>query len=143
MLIFIKTKEGKSFPIDVDLENDSVLDAKKKIAEHESVAFSHVVLIYAGKKLSDKRKLKDCGISMEATVHMLIQKPKIVCEAKSTPSVSSTASPVPLSNKQIPNAEETKKNLIENFMSGMQSSNIEGFFEGLLFLALTPANSCF
>jgi len=72
MLIFIKTKTGKTLSLDVEKE-DLVRSVKAKIADRESVSVLQLNLVYAGKPLEDDKSLGEYAIDREAIVHLILK----------------------------------------------------------------------
>ena len=70
--IFLKTLQGKTIALDVNL-NDTVLSLKEKIQDREGIKPEEQRLIYCGKQLDDNKRLLDYGIRKESTLHLALR----------------------------------------------------------------------
>ena len=70
--IFVKTLSGKTVTVDVD-PMDTVADVKAKIQDKEGIPPKEQRLIFGGKPLDDKKRLKDCDIVEDSTIHLVLR----------------------------------------------------------------------
>ncbi|CAF1527791.1 unnamed protein product [Rotaria sp. Silwood1] len=75
-LLIIKTLNNITF--DCDIESDAKIeDIKARIHELKGITTDQQRLIFAGKQLEDGTTMKDCGISHDSTLHLIIKVPAI------------------------------------------------------------------
>ena len=66
--IFIKSLTGKTFALEVDLE-DSIENIKCKIQENEGIEASKQRLTFGGKSLENDKTIQDYDIQSESTIY--------------------------------------------------------------------------
>ena len=71
MQIFIKTLVGRTITLDVE-QNNTIRDVKEKIQDKEGIESFSIILIFAGKKLENEKKLSDYNIRDQSTLHLMI-----------------------------------------------------------------------
>lgn len=105
MLIFVKTKTGKTITVDVE-RTDLVSSVKAKLAESQGIAVAQISLVYAGyacrnfppllfvfffahisdrKPLEDGKSLADYNIDREAILHLILKEAAPAAKAKVSP----------------------------------------------------------
>ena len=72
MKVFIKTLEGESTPLEVDV-NESIEDVRARIGIVEGLPPAKQRLIFAGKQLQDQQTLADYGIQENDTIHLVLR----------------------------------------------------------------------
>lgn len=101
MKLTVKTLQQKTFTIE-SLDQDSVLDLKKKIQESQGFAPDLQKLIHSGKILNDESLVKDLNIQEKDFLVVMVTKPKAASQApvetvtQSTPATVATV-PTPAS----------------------------------------------
>jgi hypothetical protein len=68
MRVFVKTLSGKSVTLEVE-ETATIETMKAKVRGLEKIRVQHFV--FAGKQLEDERKLSDCNVQNDSTLHLL------------------------------------------------------------------------
>jgi large subunit ribosomal protein L40e/small subunit ribosomal protein S27Ae len=71
MKLYVKTLTGKTLVVDVDADA-TTLDVKRRIEVCESIAPERQRLIFAGRTLDDKSKLKQYNITDKCTIHLVL-----------------------------------------------------------------------
>ena len=70
MQIFVKTVEGQSFVLDVQL-SDTINHVKNKIRDKKGIPIDFQRLIFAGKQLQGEQTLAELKIQMETTIFLI------------------------------------------------------------------------
>ena len=92
MKLTVKTLQQKTFHIE-SLEQDNVLDLKKKIQESQGFSTELQKLIHSGKILNDESMVKDLNIQEKDFLVVMVTKPKAVSVPAAT--VAQTSLPAP------------------------------------------------
>lgn len=69
--LFIKTLEGESDSVLVDMKTDTVLRLKKLITGLFEIPVSEQRLIFCGKEMENEMKLNDFGLSDGTSIHLV------------------------------------------------------------------------
>ena len=69
--LFIKTLEGESDSVLVDMKTDTVLRLKKLITGLFDIPISEQRLIFCGKEMENEMKLNDFGLSDGTSIHLV------------------------------------------------------------------------
>ena len=70
MQIFVKTVEGQSFALDVQL-SDTIDHVKNKIRVKKGIPIDFQRLLFAGKQLQGEHTLAELKIQMESTIYLI------------------------------------------------------------------------
>lgn len=69
--LFIKTLEGESDSVLVDMKTDTVLRLKKLITGLFDIPVSEQRLIFCGKEMKNEMKLNEFGLSQGTSIHLV------------------------------------------------------------------------
>lgn len=72
MQLFVKTLNGKTITLDVELE-DKVENLKMDIQEREGIPMESIILLYQNKILEDETTVREAGIVHEARVMVIFK----------------------------------------------------------------------
>ena len=72
MQIFVKTLAGKVITLEVE-SSDTIADLKRKILDKEGVGIDEQRLIFQAKQLEDNMTLRECEITAESTLHLVLR----------------------------------------------------------------------
>jgi len=143
--VFIKLPSGKTIPSDVEGLDITVDFLKKKIVEREHIN-SPFKLVFKGKPLNEENTLGSCGISKEATIHLVNMKPKLEVKESKSKKLESNSSLESDENEDLKTKEtsvstintynydnldltdELKAEFLASFATGAESSNVEIVF---------------
>jgi len=88
MQIFVKTLKGKTITLDVD-PSDTIENVKQKIQEDKTgISTDYHSLVFAGKRLEDRRTLSYYNIQKDSTIHLVLNlrgSPEIDIPSRSFP----------------------------------------------------------
>ena len=107
MKLTVKTLQQKTFYIE-SLEQDNVLDLKKKIQESQGFSTELQKLIHSGKILNDESMVKDLNIQEKDFLVVMVTKPKAVSVPTATvaqtslPATAIASGPVPAATVPTP-----------------------------------------
>jgi UV excision repair protein RAD23 len=107
MKLTVKTLQQKTFHIE-SLEQDNVLDLKKKIQESQGFSTELQKLIHSGKILNDESMVKDLNIQEKDFLVVMVTKPKAVSVPAATvaqtslPATAIASGPVPAATVPTP-----------------------------------------
>ena len=72
MQIFIKTLKGETFTLDV--EPNYTIEQVKEILQHKNgLPPDNQRLIFKGRQLEDEKRLADCNVKKEDTLHLVLR----------------------------------------------------------------------
>ena len=71
-MIQIFARGTRTIMLEID-EETTVLDFKNMLWDREGVPASRILVVFAGKILSDDRSLKSYGICQESTIHWRVR----------------------------------------------------------------------
>ncbi|KAI6657417.1 hypothetical protein LOD99_165 [Oopsacas minuta] len=97
VMLYIKTFQGNTLAIEVDLDYDTVAVVKNKIEDKIGISKDEMILVFNDNDMSDERSLRSYGLKREDTMH-LVPKRNIKAESSRTQATSTeenTAPPTP------------------------------------------------
>ncbi|KAG8006107.1 Ubiquitin-60S ribosomal protein L40 [Nibea albiflora] len=76
--VFIRGLSGDIFEINLcdtedQFKNITVEELRRRIAEREGIPDDQTLLIFNGTHLKDGRRLSDCGVEHESTIHVTVR----------------------------------------------------------------------
>ena len=70
-LLYIKTFQGTTITIEVDLDYDTIAVVKHKIEDRIGISKDEMILVFNDNDLSDERNLRYYGLKREDTLHLV------------------------------------------------------------------------
>jgi ubiquitin C len=77
MQLFIKTLTGMTITLEVE-PSELIESVKQRIQEKHGFPAEQQHLIFAGKEMRDERSIADCNVGKKSTIHMILQRIKIL-----------------------------------------------------------------
>lgn len=74
--LFLKLLSGRTVMVEVDMDNDTVDDLKRKVHDKEGILPEHQRLICAGRELIGARKVREYELNTVATIHLMDSTPR-------------------------------------------------------------------
>ena len=94
VLLYIKTFQGNTLTIEVDLDYDTVAVVKNKIEDKIGISKDEMILVFNDNDMLDDRSLRTYGLKREDTIH-LVPKRDIKGETVTEQSVKAGDQPAP------------------------------------------------
>ena len=73
-LLYIKTFQGTTITIEVDLDYDTIAVVKHKIEDRIGISKDGMILVFNDNDLADERNLRSYGLKREDTLHLVPRK---------------------------------------------------------------------
>ena len=73
-MLYIKTFQGTTITIEVDLDYDTVAVVKNKIEDRIGISKDEMILVFNDNDLADERNLRSYGLKREDTLHLVPKK---------------------------------------------------------------------